>query len=66
MDKIGDNNKQLDVYDDLLQKARSAYAWLWEKNIFYLKHPVKILVFDEKLFKIHSIFELSVKEVWEG
>ena len=29
VDKIGDNNKQLDVYDDLLQKARSAYAWLW-------------------------------------
>lgn len=26
VDKIGDNNKQLDVYDDLLQKARSAYA----------------------------------------
>ena len=27
-DKIEDNNKQLVVYEDLLQKAKSAYAWL--------------------------------------
>lgn len=27
VDRIGDNIKQLDVYDELLHKARNAYAW---------------------------------------
>ena len=49
VDKIGDNNKQLDVYDDLLQKARSAYAWLSSQNHLLFKTFNKF-VFWEKLY----------------